>query len=486
MSAGGSLQSSRPSGSKRRLKQALEYVTRQWFPLNRNVFTTIQSNLSRNFYNGSHDALLSDMRSDFALYSYCLKKIKDMGLQEENPVDAIRNLSFEELTKILMAPGSEISKHDVASAEKGQALRLKCTVLSFSTAHMLAQSRQADSDLAYTCALVRQLGLNLIAWNYPSVYARAMSMVRAGTSTFDEALTDSLGFSPVELADEVIFGSAVHPLIRKASGLAAVPEEEQQNCSGAVSPDIVDICEISDAFAQLHDPEHHPHISRHFETIITQIDLDLGPGGAQKIMGTVNERYGPYITYIPEVFRADNPLENTLAKVSAEYTNKLFEQNTYAQRCPEKIKKQFIEVYKHVTKGQISSMGIGLLVNSIIPLSGFTKGCVYLLDNKQMTLMPKLRIGSSPLSRYKPVSATTSGSDSGILMEALYASMPIKQQNVVLFGDLVSPMIGPLGSKEPIGVLYLEMSPQLQAKDSQEILNLFRAIRHALNDCLNV
>lgn len=471
----------------RRLQQAADYVSRQWFPVNPEISDAIRAKLNDSSYGESHQKLLVDLKQDFALFTYCLRKIKENNLSDSHsPLDGFLSVSFPTLKEILLSPGQDISKHDISGAEKGQALRLKYTVLSCSTAELMAIAKKKNQDLAFTCALLRQLGLNLIAWNYPSIYMRALGMVKSAQSTLEEIIKENLGFEPALLAEELILCSKTHPNIRKALGLA--PSEEAEALSGSIVMDsaIVDICEIGEAFAQLNDPEHYPNISRNYSTVISQIDESLGASGSNMIMNLVNQKFITYVTSVPEVFNQENPLEQSVAKVAQDYTNKLFEQNVYAQRCPEDLKNQLKEVYKHIAKGQVSSIGVGFLVNKVIPTAGFVRGCVYLLDPKSMNLVPKLRIGQCILSRYKAINCSLVSPEGSLIVEAMYCSTPIKQQGVFLHGDLVSPMLGPIGSKEAVGVLYIEMSEQLQLKETQECLNYFKAIRDCLNDCLNL
>ncbi len=488
MSSNREAQSRNHSHGGRRLQQAAEYVSRQWFPLNPQITSLIQSNLAAEKYGTDHKKLFNDLKQDFSLFSYCLRRIKEKELSvSTNPLEGFFSVDFQVLSEILNSPVQEITKHEIAGAEKGQALRLKYTVLSCSTAELMAAAKKSDNDLAFTCALLRQLGLNLVAWNYPSIYTRALGMVKSAQSTLEQLIEENLGFDPSLLAEELILSNNTHPYIRQALGLQVNPNVlESVSSESGVSSDIVGICEIGEAFAQLNDPEHYPDISRNYSTVITQIDETLGDGGSNIIMNLVNSKFVGYIQSVPDVFRQENAIEHSVAKVANDYTTKLFEQNVYAQRCPEALKKEIREVYKYISKGQVSSVGVGFLVNKVIPLAGFGLGCVYLLDTKGITLVPKLRIGQCNLSRYKPINCTLVSPEGSLIVEALYCSMPIKQEGVFLHGDLVSPILGPIGSKEPSGVLYLEMSDSLVMKDTGECLNYFRAIRGCLNDCLNL
>jgi len=311
-------------------------------------------------------------------------------------------------------------------------------------------------------------------------------MVKSAQHTLEELIQENLGFEPLHLAEELILSKDTDPIIRQAMGLAPNGSTDHGPGGGNIDSSLVDICEIGEAFAQLNDPEHYPNISRNYTTVISQIDETLGEGGSGLIMNVVNQKFITYVTAIPDVFKQDNEIEKSIFKVASDYTNKIFEQNVYAQRCPVALKNEIREVYKHVSKGQVSSMGVGFLVNKVIPLAGFTMGCVYLLDIKSMNLIPKLRIGQCNLSRYKSINCSLVSPEGSLIVEAMYCSMPIKQEGVFLHGDLVSPILGPIGAREPSGVLYLEMSDSLQLKETQECLTYFKAIRDCLNDCLNL
>ncbi len=152
----------------------------------------------------------------------------------------------------------------------------------------MATAKKANYDLAFTCALLKQLGLNLIAWNYPSIYTRALGMVKSAQSTLEELIEENLGFDPALLAEELILSSNTHPYIRQAMGLPVKPNFEEFLPEGSsVQSDIVGICEIGEAFAQLNDSEHYPNISRNYTTVLAQIDETLGQGGSNIIMNVV-------------------------------------------------------------------------------------------------------------------------------------------------------------------------------------------------------
>jgi hypothetical protein len=102
-----------------------------------------------------------------------------------------------------------------------------------------------------------------------------------------------------------------------------------------------------------------------------------------------------------------------------------------------------------------------------------------------MMLVSSLRIGNTNLSRFRPLSCA----DAGQLhpaVEALSYTTPLRQENVVVNGELVSHITGTFGNTEKTGVLYLELMPRLLDVDQIVGLIAFKAIRHCLNDCLNL
>lgn len=474
---------------QRRLEQAVEYVSRTWFPVNPDVFAAIQATLQAGKYDNNLTALIQDIKKDFSVFTYCLKGIRDLyppGNADKSPFAVLKVMDHEVLKKLISVPSTEISSHDFLAMERAQSTRLKHMVLSCSTAELLAMKNSLNPDEVYTLTVLRQLGMNLVAWNYPSIYQRALQTLRNGSELeLDDILADLLGFTPKELAAELTL--PVEMRERNAIDLGLVSQEGETEILSVESDSLSrKMCEIGEAFAVLNDPEQHPSGTSRSKTVIAEINHILGPQSLNLIREVMNRKYVSYVKHSPEIFAVNSAIESNIQRASFHYGAVLYSKNQYVTRTPEELQRRIREVYSRLSKGQVSTEGIQMLASDLLPSVGFQRGCIFLLDQKRLFLMPRLRIGNDSVSRYKTYNCGDSLDMGNPIVDALTCSYPIKQENTFFNGEGCSLIAGALGGHERAGVLYLEMSDKLVENAALEPLAIFKALRQCFNDCLNL
>ncbi|HQH29027.1 MAG TPA: HDOD domain-containing protein, partial [Oligoflexia bacterium] len=312
------------------LERALEHVSQGWLPAQRSVLERIQHQLEAGDYNNDRPKLLRDLKEDFSLYLYCLKELSVMLNQhaqapeqnwrltengappKQTPVEILHNSELDAIRRVLGKSAADISQHVFDEMNDFQALRLRESMLSASTAEILAESVQVDSEVAFSCGLLRQLGLALISWNYPRVYARAMETLTAET-TLDALLKRALGFSPSllglafarrwNLSDDVLIALGdrkAQIAARKPFG----PEQEKDklnNTPDSVGATLAKICEVGEALARANDPQHYPTALADWQTAQEVIASHLGPRGIAAIYSRTQEYLREYSRRVPEV-----------------------------------------------------------------------------------------------------------------------------------------------------------------------------------------
>src|SRR5262249_37415849 len=150
-----------------------------------------------------------------------------------------------------------------------QALRFRESLLSASAAEILASKNAIDPEDGFSCGLLRQLGLTLIAWNYPRVYNRAMECITPNEG-LDFQLQKVLGFSPSllgltfaqrwNLSDEILVA-----LGDRKKRFSVSASERSDSGAQHVGEMLSKICEVSEALARANDPEHYPTALRDWE-----------------------------------------------------------------------------------------------------------------------------------------------------------------------------------------------------------------------------
>ncbi len=474
--------------STRRLDQAIEYVARTWFPANPEVLERIRNRADSGKYEDDFELLLNDLKSDFAIFSFMLKELRGFypdDAKEIDPIKLMRSMNRKDLLKLITIPSDAISSHSFQEMEKAQANRLKHFIWSCSTSEMLADKSEAtcSAEQVFTVAVVRQLGLNLIAWNYPSIYGRVLQSLKEGAEgELDQLLADQIGFEPIELAAALTYPEKLNSELTDILGMTRPSDENGMSDTALMQRKL---CEIGEAFAILNDPESYPTGTPAARTSIQEIEEILGPGGTDSIVKSIKSRYVSYIATNPDFIATDNANERARQNINP-YGKALYNRNSHAQRLPDNFKDRLAAVYGMVMKGQVSTDGIQQLVSDLIPFAGFSRGCIFLLEQREYVLIPRLRIGNDNLKRYKAVSCMDSGLQNNPIYEAFYSSFPIKQSGAVYLGDTTSLIAGVLGTTERAGVLYLEMPDGVANSTLMDVNVVFKALRQCMNDCLNL
>jgi hypothetical protein len=194
----------------RRIERALQHVVRPWFPINQDVLTSIRKKLDDGTYASAPQELLNDLKGDFALFTFVVKELGILGMQERidakvlnNPVELIRWGGCDRIKEI-MAPDKKLpTTHSLHWSEPFQVARLRETAVIASTAAVLSEKKDLDPEVGFSRGVIREIGLNLIAWNYPTLYSKVLNNLKVD-STLDEELSKELGFTPSLLAMRVL------------------------------------------------------------------------------------------------------------------------------------------------------------------------------------------------------------------------------------------------------------------------------------------
>ena len=485
--------------SRRGMDEALRYVSKNWFPVNPGVLKHIQTKIKAGQYQENVTALVTDLKTDLSLYSWCLMRLKDFTGEQDatrNPAEVLLSLELEKMQKLLSVPEDQVSIHHMTPDMKAQAIGLRHALISSSTAEVLAEKAQLDSQTAFMCASVRQLGLNLVAWNYPRIYSKALAAMSGSEARLDEELLKVLGYSPLQLGFRAALDWNQCIDFQKMAGIDAAETGSAKLSSGKAGSSASDdsptaqmrrFCEIGETLARINDPEHFPHAAREWEDVVGELNYYLGPQGVAVISERLKQHGSNYQQFSSALFKLEITPEKSLKVAHTQYSNKLYEQNTYIRKCPEEAQPAFQRVYAAMVSGAPSSAAVNLLVSLVIPMLGFSRGCVYLVDPNKLVISPMLRVGDAPLSRYRPLSASNTGSNQHPVVLALSYSAPIVQEGAIVNGDQVSHVTGVFGTRDKSGVLYLEMKEDLAKEvDRTKALLHFKAIRQTLNDCLNL
>ncbi len=216
---------------------ANKYVSDAWFPIDPALLARIQNNLYAGKYDNNRDRLITDLKQDTALYLFCLRRLAELASMDPDASSFARSpqLLFKDAPLPHFRDALAVQPHGVSThhQDETKSEHAKCceqAVVAATAAEALSKSFELDDADAYSCALLRQLGITLIAWNYPHVYNRVITGILPGQNP-DELLGKMLGFSPQLLALTVAREWKLAPEILRGMGdrdsKAADLEEEE-------------------------------------------------------------------------------------------------------------------------------------------------------------------------------------------------------------------------------------------------------------------
>lgn len=482
------------SGGNRNLLLALKRVYEAWFPPNPDLLNRIRQGLDEGSYDLDVDFLISELKTDFALLSYCIRELVRLYKADNeplprnsSPIEMLRVAGIERLKKILRAQPEQISPYTLENINDLQAARLKEVLISASTAEVIAEKSNLDLETGFSSGFLRQLGLALVSWNYPNIYRRTLRQINKGRN-LDQALTAELGFSPGLLGLTIARQWGVSAEIRSAMGdpQALGANDGQKNSAiRRVGDTLAKICEIGEALARANDPANYPDARSDWETARREIEHRLGNDGIKQIQHKVRENCENYIKLLPESFKSAVEIQPEL-RIKTQLSDTLHARNRYVRDCPEKLRNKVLALYARIDERRISRDNVIFWAREILPLTGFPRGCIFLLEPESALLVPRLALGDAALDDYKPVSCSGGVSESNRVAAAFQCSTPLIERDARTLNGNTGYIACVIGSVQRAGVLYLEFSAEQARETGGEAITAFKAASQALNDCFNV
>jgi len=474
------------TSSEKLLKRALQHVSDYWIPVNRQLADKIQTSLANGDYDGNRSLLTKELNSDLGLFFGCIRELKELLAQRESNVTNSTNL-----TEILEVADLELvgmaltnfsdapSVHILSEGEEHQLARLFESLISITTAQTLADGYDYSPGAAGSVAALRQLGFALIAWNYPTVYEEALSDVKNEShELLEDALQQRLGFSPLLLAARLAESWGLPSELVQATVVPTSPLYEEAHIISATHTTVSTICRVSEALARVQFDNLYPHARDEWENARKEVERRLGPQGIERIKSCCADACRTLLTTCPDIFRPGTLLdEETLSTINPSG-------NPFVARCEQSIQDLLHHLYRMITLNKPSEAGLRYLLHEIIPAASFSGGCVYTADPLAGGLIPQLQIGYIELRQAQPVPFSIVGEDPISL--AFYSSEGTKPIVAENNRENLGSIISPFGRSQRLGVLYLELPlSNLRSKGEQHLLH-FRAISHALTDCLGL
>jgi hypothetical protein len=458
--------------NSRRIDRALQHVSKPWFPMNPEVLKRVRDGLEQGTLSGDFNLLFSELKSDFALFTFIVKELSQKAVLQGvpqatigNPIELIRWGGADAVRAILDEQQKIPSIHSLQWSEPFQVQRLRETAIIATTASELSKHRNLDPELAFSRGVIREIGLNLIAWNYPSVYSKVLNSLTAGQSLDDE-LAKELGFTPALLAMRLF-----------RPDRAGDSTAEDDSLQGWATYD--ELCEVGEALARAEHPDTYPSAENDWKVAKTFLSETIGEQAITIIRDRALENSKHYQKSLPEVFgtlSAFNPEKqiDRHKRVSRALDERLL------SFCSENVQQALKQWYTELSNDSVNKILVGRLLKDIVPEVGFTGGCVFVVDPSSLSLKPRTLIGKVQMRTIANV-ALEPGDPA---VAALSSTEPVIKLSEKTDAAHVAGIYCALGSRKKIGVLYLEVLHATHQQPTEKHLGLFHLVRKALCDAL--
>ncbi|MCI5065725.1 HDOD domain-containing protein [bacterium] len=486
--------SSRLSGSltERRLERAVGHVSDFWIPVNDGLLQEIREELSAAESDSSAPQIIARLKGDFSLFFHALRVLSDIlreegaSLESQDPILLLEKSSLDTLKKIFQSGDEEISRLSFDDGSDAQLARFHEMLVSSSTAVTLAESYGVDEQSAYSASVLRQLGLTLIAWNYPGMYQEVMNTLESGVSV-EEAVSKRLGFSPQLLAIRLFQSWGYDTEFCTNYGLHDPAVGGEECLKEAMADTLVELCRVGESLARAHHPELYPSARSDWEEATQVITEKLGEGGVKKVQEKIDETLETYYTFMPEVYQHGlDGLYELVETPESEPLSRDIIRNPFLSCISPEVARSLRRLYQHIDGGLDAAVTTKVFVDEVIPVAQFSGGCVYTADPSIMMLMPQYPFGDLQLKKPQGVDYSVVLSNADIISLAFQDPEPVVEYRMNEAGELMTAVAGMFGGTQRVGVLYLELPEMVSDFEKDEQVLNFQAMRHALVECLRL
>jgi hypothetical protein len=474
--------------TNRRADSSVEHMSKGGIPVNPAALKAVRDLVESGEWKKDPAGLLEAVKSDPGLFVYVAKNMKSLADEVREGVDPLAQLASleqEKLVKLFHVSDRDVSTHRLRDATPAQMLRVQQAIISARAAEALGPKVDISADLAFSGAVLRQVGHSMIAWNYPDIYARALLHQRAKGANLDQELQKLVGMTPAQVGSRFAAEWNLSPELRWA-----VSGDSQRTPPHQIAPrgtevdgklNLRDVCDLSELFAKANDPLHYPDAPEKWAEAERAIEESVGVSLPDAIAGAVQKS----LAFISQVTQhaLQTPFFRLPEKPNALSAEQraLIEANPYLRRCSDEVKLHFVPVYRLITKEGVSVEAIRELVDSAIPHLGFVRGCLYLYKPETGTLKPALRVGDLPLSAYP----TLGENEHHPVAESLQSTVLLKSPFGPLNSNPGTHLYCALLGEKHRGVLHLEVAPEHEENPAYQATLLFNAVRQCILDCLD-
>ncbi|MCB0322187.1 MAG: HDOD domain-containing protein [Bdellovibrionales bacterium] len=466
-------------------KDTTDTLLRGWIPPTPGLLSEIQEKIADGAYSAGQASICTDIESDIALATHCLRHLSQVAAErmwDSDPFEALASLDDEQLARVFSLSENAVSKHRFNRMNSFQTTQLSHSLTSLAGLEVLSEeaalhSATLDPKHAAACALLRQLVPNLFAWNYPRLYPKVLRTVRRGEATLEQAIERLFGDPPNRIARSFAAEWRLRPQLQQAVAFTASNPNpnlpRRMDFTDPTSAEAIGaFCEIAEGLARLQNPKQFPKADREWEDTAPHLTRYLGEDRTSSLMHRLEQTAGDRLERYSSVVGKSLFERRTVRRGPPAKDAR----NPHLHLCREAVRSSLTRVYCDLEVAPTQALQT-LIVDTVVA-AGFVSGCVFLAAEPGAELTPAVFIGAGARSRYRASDPYIRS----ILSDSVFRETPFCEQGMLKDGSLFRHVTAAAGGSIELGVLSLELSPETPA-GSERLLN-FKAIRHALHDCL--
>lgn len=398
-------------------------------------------------HEGNINNLISYIVSDIGLLTSLLSELSQSNRDKKSRTlhEVLISNQDQVLSKLEKIEATS-SYHSLEDASETQLSRLREALIAIGSSRALAPFCLVDEEIAFSAALVRQLGFLLVAWNYPSVYQDILESSEDGDS-IDALVAAKIGFHPHTLALAILGEWGLTEALAPVVALEETPSATQ-----SLVLSLRHLCQIGEALARANEPDLYPSAADDWEASKEEILQIAGESGLSAVRDEVRRCAKCYSDRYPLSFSSIKSFNPELAPKSL-------------PRCKESLKRKLEHL---LLDPSISARDKLRRAAKQIPLEeGFSDGGIYTLEPISDSLVRRLSIGDcKPLPTYK-------------LEDASSIPRSYRENRVIVRGESDGHLsfAAPLEELSTVGILFLRTAGDATTAD-------FQAINSAISICL--
>ncbi len=402
------------SANQSRVEEVFDELWKDSLPPNPQALSRAQQLVRQSKVN--HKELAKEIIADPGLGLHYLKKVRALGesdIMPADPLELLPSLSQEQLLEIFDKPAEAISKHDMKKATPAQLLRMQHSYISAKASANLSRQMSVPEGQSFTLSQLAQITLNLLAWNYPSQFQRALLYKRRYRTDISETLNSLIGVDPKALNTKLI--KTLGLPIRFIEDLKTLQNTKNVGLQNPSEP--IALVQAGELLARANDVEHFPEALNQWSEVEDQIDR----------LGLESPRIE--IEHEIKNFMSELGVENNLPFKSALFPLKeaviqakqlSSDSNPFIRKLPQSLQDDFRSIYQIIHKDTFSAAGLKFLAEKVAGSTGVHSGYLYLLKPDNQTLSVTLNFG-----QYKKKHRDLQITSNDPVAQSIFSAMPL-------------------------------------------------------------